>query len=286
MKKLIVSIIIMAIFMTYPAFATNEDSRTVIAADLTDEQITEVYKSFGIERGSIPELTITNEVERSYLEGMVPDEQLGSRSVSCVLITLSDSVVTVDTENINWCTDAMYMSAMATAGIDNAIIKVTAPVPVSGTAALAGIYLAYEDMTGQSLTDEAKNAGALELITTAELSDALGSEEAVTLVTELKLIVNDTKNMTDEELNAKINEIADDYNVSLNDYQREKLVELCRGFEKLDPDALREKVEGVKDTLKKMGELKDKTVSFVGALVEFFGAIGAFFAKMAAIFTK
>ncbi|MGE4354173.1 MAG: DUF1002 domain-containing protein [Oscillospiraceae bacterium] len=286
MKKFLVFLIVTAIYLALPIFAMDENSRAVIAADLTDEQIAEVYQSFGITRGSVPELTITNAVERSYLEGVVPDEQLGTKCISCVLISLGDDGITMDTENINWCTDAMYMSAVTTAGIENADIKVTAPVPVSGTAALAGIYLAYEDMTGQTLTDEAKQAGALELLTTAQLSDELGSDEALTLITELKLIIEETKNMSDEELAEKIDETADEYNISLNDYQREKLVDLCRGFEKLDPEALKDKVESMKETLQKMGELKDKTVSFFSALSEFFSAVGKFFSKIFAIFSN
>ena len=34
------------------------ETRTVIGADLTDDQIKTVYKTFGIERGSVKELTV------------------------------------------------------------------------------------------------------------------------------------------------------------------------------------------------------------------------------------
>ena len=40
------------------------ETRTVIGADLTDDQIKTVYKTFGIERGSVKELTVTNQDER------------------------------------------------------------------------------------------------------------------------------------------------------------------------------------------------------------------------------
>ena len=43
------------------------ETRTVIGADLTDDQIKTVYKTFGIERGSVKELTVTNKDERQYL---------------------------------------------------------------------------------------------------------------------------------------------------------------------------------------------------------------------------
>ncbi len=46
----------------------------------------------------------------------------------------------------------MYISALATAGITDARIIVASPFEVSGTAALTGVYKAYEDMTGKSWT--------------------------------------------------------------------------------------------------------------------------------------
>ena len=57
----------------------------------------------------------------------------------------------VTTSNITWCTPEMYISALATAGITDAKVVVAAPFEVSGTAALTGVYKAYEDMTGKKL---------------------------------------------------------------------------------------------------------------------------------------
>lgn len=56
--------------------------------------------------------------------------------------------MTVNTSHITYCTSQMYISALATAGITDAKITVTAPFDVSGTAALTGVYKAYEDITG------------------------------------------------------------------------------------------------------------------------------------------
>lgn len=285
MKKLIIFLLLFSVLLAVPANAADDTSRAVIAADITQEQIIDVYKSFGIERGSVPEISITNEIERSYLSGLVPEDKLGTKSISSVLVTLTDEPLAVEIENIDWCTEAMYMGVCATVGIENASIQVVAPFPVSGTAALAGIYMAYEDMTGQSLGDDEKNAGIMELITTAELSDVLGASEAVTLVTELKLILDETKDLSDEELIKKIDSIASDYKITLSEEQSEKLKDMCRDLEKLDPDAIREKVEGVKKTLEKMGEFKDKAVSFWDALVNFFKAIAEFLTRMVSIFT-
>ena len=149
------------------------EARVAIGANLDSEQIAAVYSDFGIERGVIPEITVTNENERQYLEGLVDDKKIGHKAISCVYITILDdgSGLNVSTKNINWCTEQMYKNALTTAGITDADVKVTAPFEVSGTAALTGIYKAYEDITGNSLSSLAKMVGAEELIVTGQLAE-------------------------------------------------------------------------------------------------------------------
>ncbi len=285
MKRILAFILIFVLSLSLTTRAEEQkQARVVLGADLTESQRDEVYALLGVTRGSVTELTMTNAAERSYLEGSVPDEQLGTRSISSVFLEETDGENSVKTANINWCTESMYLSAMATAGIGHVSIRVAAPFEVSGTAALAGIYMAYEDMTGVQLGEAEKQAGIQDLLIAGQLSEELGGDEAMTLVTELKLMLTDTLNMSDAELTDKIDELAGEYKITLNDYQREKLLELCRSLEKLDPDTLREKVEGVKNTLEKMGEWKDKAVSFWDALIAFFRAIGEFIAKITEIF--
>lgn len=131
------------------------ETRTVIGADLTDDQIKTVYKTFGIERGSVKELTVTNQDERQYLSGVISDAQIGTKAISCISIEVlaAGKGMTVNTSHITYCTSQMYISALATAGIMDAKITVTAPFDVSGTAALTGIYKAYEDITGTKLDE-------------------------------------------------------------------------------------------------------------------------------------
>ena len=227
------------------------ETRTVIGADLTDDQIKTVYKTFGIERGSVKELTVTNQDERQYLSGVISDAQIGTKAISCISIEVlaAGKGMTVNTSHITYCTSQMYISALATAGIMDAKISVAAPFDVSGTAALTGIYKAYEDITGTKLDETAKAVSSQELATTAELAQAIGDYDSVEIVNELKLILNETKDMTDAELRAKIKEIAAEYNVTLTDDQMTQLVNLCRSLEKLDTNALLSKVHAVQDTL-------------------------------------
>lgn len=258
------------------------ETRTVIGADLTDEQIKTVYKTFGIERGSVKELTVTNQDERQYLSGVISDAQIGTKSISCISIEVLDAGkgMTVNTSHITYCTSQMYISALATAGITDAKITVTAPFDVSGTAALTGVYKAYEDITGTKLDETAKAVSSQELATTAELAQAIGDYDSVEIVNELKLILNETKDMTDAELRAKIKEIAAKYDVTLTDDQMTQLVNLCRSLEKLDTNALLSKVQAVQDTLKQLAGAKDKVASFTGKVKDVITAIGDFFDRV------
>lgn len=185
------------------------ETRTVIGADLTDEQIKTVYKTFGIERGSVKELTVTNQDERQYLSGVISDAQIGTKAVS-----------------------------------------------------------------------------SQELATTAELAQAIGDYDSVEIVNELKLILNETKDMTDAELRAKIREIAAEYNVTLTDDQMTQLVNLCRSLEKLDTNALLSKVQAVQDTLKQLAGAKEKVAAFTGKVKDVITAIGDFFDRVIAFFRK
>lgn len=264
------------------------ETRTVIGADLTDEQIKTVYKTFGIERGSVKELTVTNKDERQYLSGVISDAQIGTKSISCISIEVLDAGkgMTVATSHITYCTSQMYISALATAGITDAKISVAAPFDVSGTAALTGVYKAYEDITGTKLDETAKAVSSQELATTAELAQAIGDYDSVEIVNELKLILNETKDMTDAELRAKIKEIAAEYDVTLTDDQMTQLVNLCRSLEKLDTNALLSKVQAVQDTLKQLAGARDKVASFTGKVKDVITAIGNFFDRVIAFFRK
>ena len=133
------------------AMALNEgDARAVIGANLTEEQIRQVYETFNIERDSVKELRVTNDEERQYLDGLVDSSLIGTRAISCVYIEIlaEGEGLNVSTSNISWCTKEMYVNALVTAGIDDARVIVTAPFAVSGTAA-PPIYKAYEDITGR-----------------------------------------------------------------------------------------------------------------------------------------
>ena len=290
MKKLItiLLIIVMAVGMIVPAYAENIQSRAVIGADLTDDQIAAVYNAFGIKRGDAIELRVTNGEERQWLQGYVDESLIGTRSISCVYVELlpEGSGMDVTTSNITWCTGEMYISALATAGITDARIIVAAPFEVSGTAALTGVYKAYEDMTGKKLDDLAKLVSTQELTITGELANEIGGMDSTSIVNDLKLMLDETQKMTDDEIRAEIIDIAGRYNVSLTNTQIQQLIDLCRSLEGLDADSLKARVEEVQGTLQKVSDAKTKVVGFVETVKKVVTSVSSFFDRNKDIIAK
>lgn len=290
MKKLItiLLIIVMAVGMIVPAYAENIQSRAVIGADLTDDQIAAVYNAFGIKRGDAIELRVTNGEERQWLQGYVDEGLIGTRSISCVYVELlpEGSGMDVTTSNITWCTGEMYISALATAGITDARIIVAAPFEVSGTAALTGVYKAYEDMTGKKLDDLAKLVSTQELTITGELANEIGGMDSTSIVNDLKLMLDETQKMTDDEIRAEIFDIAGRYNVSLTNTQIQQLIDLCRSLEGLDADSLKARVEEVQGTLQKVSDAKTKVVGFVETVKKVVTSVSSFFDRIKDIIAK
>lgn len=290
MKKLItiLLIIVMAVGMIVPAYAENIQSRAVIGADLTDDQIAAVYNAFGIKRGDAIELRVTNGEERQWLQGYVDESLIGTRSISCVYVELlpEGSGMDVTTSNITWCTGEMYISALATAGITDARIIVASPFEVSGTAALTGVYKAYEDMTGKKLDDLAKLVSTQELTITGELANEIGGMDSTSIVNDLKLMLDETQKMTDDEIRAEIIDIAGRYNVSLTNTQIQQLIDLCRSLEGLDADSLKARVEEVQGTLQKVSDAKTKVVGFVETVKKVVTSVSSFFDRIKDVIAK
>ena len=285
MKKLISFILTAAmLFGMTTAFAIDEgEARTVIGADITQTQKASVYKTFGISEGDVEELTVTNAEERQYLDGVVDAAVIGTHSISCVYIKVlaAGKGLDVSTSNISWCTKEMYRNALMTAGIDDAQVIVTSPIQgISGTAALTGIYKAYEDITGTKLDTTAKLAGTQELVTTAELADEIGSTDAVTIVNELKEILGETKTMSDDELRAEIQKLADENKIKITDSQIDQLMSLTRQLEKLDTNQLKQKVEEFQSTARKLAGAKDKVSKFAASFGDFLQSVGSFFSGL------
>jgi len=283
MKKFIAGMLAVAVsfslFLPAALAVDSGEERVTMGADLTDRQREAVYQDFGIEEGAVKELTVTNDEERSYLEGLVPDGKIGSVALSCIYIKTLEagSGLSIELHNINYCTEDMYINALTTAGISDASVIVSAPFPVSGTGALTGAYKAYEDITGTSLSNLAKAAGAEELVITGELAEYIGSDDATQMINELKSMLDKTQAMTDDEVRVEIQKLADMYNVALTSAQLEQVLSLVRKLEGLDADQLQKQLVGIA----KAAETANKANEVASVVYEdvkgFFASVGNFF---------
>ena len=285
MKRLLCIILAVLMFASLGAAAYADGDaqpRAVIGANLDENQIASVYQLFNVKRGDVKEMTVTNAEEREYLEGYVDESLIGTRSISCVYVELlaEGAGMDVTTSNITWCTPEMYISALATAGITDAKIVVAAPFEVSGTAALTGVYKAYEDLTGKKLDDLAKAVSTQELTITGELANEIGEMDSTSIVNDLKMMLDETAQMTDEEIKEQIIQIAATYNVNLTENQINQLISLCRSLEGLDADALKSRVEEVQNTLKKVSDAKTQVLGFVDRVKKVVTSIKSFFEKI------
>lgn len=258
------------------------DWRIVFGQDLTESERNSVYElfglgdSFGLDEDRI--ITVTNREERSYLGGKVPESKIGSRAISSIFIKAlpEGSGLTISTKNISYCTADMYKSALLTVGITDAEIIVASPRPVSGTAALTGIYKAYESLTGSVISEYIKQAGIDELLTTGELADYIGSDEATEVIIELKKILDVTMHMNDAEVSAKIREIAAENEVELTDENVKQILTLSRTLEGLDVEQIRERALGIAKSVSAWQKFTDGVSSVISDIGNFFKEVAKF----------
>lgn len=203
-----------------------------LGSDLNQDQLNTVLGLMGIpltELGNYSVVYTTNADEHASLDQYIDPALIGKRSLSSVLVKPAEKGhgVVVTTQNINYCTTNMYRNALITAGVEDADILVVAPTQISGTAALIGAMKAYEDMTGNEVSDKALDTALNELVTTGEISDAVGnSSEAEELISYVKAQIAANDLETEEQIEAAIRQGMKDLNVTLTEDEIKQIVNL------------------------------------------------------------
>lgn len=224
----------------------TEDDKPYLAlgADLTEEQRNTVLSLMGIDPANLADydvVYITNEEEHQYLGSYIDASQIGSKSWSSVVIVEREagSGLNISTHNITYCTVGMYKNALTTAGITDADIIVAGPKGISGTAALVGVFKAYEQMTGEDVGDNVVDAALNELVVTGQLEAAiegLSDEEVEEFIAYIKSVIaeNDLKDET--SIKEVIDEACAKYGVTLSDAERQQIIDLLLKITSLDID--------------------------------------------------
>jgi uncharacterized protein YpuA (DUF1002 family) len=234
MKHFIRGFLAFAVFfaLTLPitvlADATPGDVIVTLGEDLTPSQKDSILDEMDVNENDTDIVYVTNQEEHEYLGDYVSDKQIGTRAISSSKITLQKKGegLSVNSNNITWVTDDMYMNAMATAGIEDANVYVTAPFPVSGTAALTGIMKAYGEKTGDHISKEQKKVANEELVRTAQLGDDIGKKKAAELMTRIKQEMAEHPVKTKEDVRQAVDKAADDLGVTLTDNQKDQIINL------------------------------------------------------------
>lgn len=226
-KVLILSLALLMVATPALADAVVGDEIISIGADLTPEQKDSILKELGSENADIIE--VTNAEEHKYLGGIISSDKIGNISISSAKITVLDDGrgVNVDvSDNITYITDAIYRNALITAGIKDADVKVTAPFKVTGTGALTGMMKAYEQLTGETISEDIKKIANEELVITSELSEQIGQIDTAKIVNDIKIAFSENMPETEEEARTIIINISNNYNINLTDEQVNQLVGL------------------------------------------------------------
>lgn len=259
-----------------------------LGADLSEEQRNTVLSLMGIDAaglGNYDVVYVNNSEEHQYLDSYVESSKIGSKSWSSVVIVKRDkgNGLNISTKNITYCTVGMYKNALTTAGITDADIIVAGPKPISGTAALVGIFKAYEEMSGEKVQDNVVDAALNELVVTGQLEDAidgLTNEEVEEFIAYIKSVIAE-KGLTDESsINQAIDDACKKYGVTLDDTERQKIVDLLLKITSLgiDLNGLVDYASSLYNSFKNGGSSSSGILSTIGkAIGTIFGAIGNFF---------
>lgn len=261
-----------------------------LGADLSDDQKNTVLSLMGIDPANLANYNVTyvtNAQEHQYLDSYVDSSKIGSKSWSSVVIVKrkKGNGLNISTNNITYCTVGMYKNALTTAGITDADIIVAGPKPISGTAALVGIFEAYEAMTGEAVQDNVVDAALNELVVTGELEasiQGLTDQEVEKFIAYIKSLIAE-KGLTDEKsINEAIDEACDKYGVTLSDDERQKIVDLLLKITSLgiDLSGLVDYAASLYNSFKNGGSSSGIMASIGNFFGNIFSAIGEFFKNL------
>lgn len=252
-----ISMILSFMFILGSFVYADSDTVVTLGKNLDDAQRKQILEIFKVDENEVTIIEVNNQEERKYLEGVASEEQLGKITMSSAYVELLDkgSGIEVETHNISWVTKEMYANALVTAGVTNAKVIAAAPFPVSGTGALTGILKAFEQATGETISEEQKKVASEEVIRVGELGEEVGKDKASELIKEVKEKIIEKGVKDPEEIKKIIIEIAAKLDITLKTEQIEKIGGLMEKISNLDLNT-----ETIKEQLKDIGKKLDDTI--------------------------
>ena len=281
LKNMALSIaVLMGLGMASPVFAKsdyNPGDILALGSDLTDAQEAALRKYFNAPDGTNT-IYVTDEVIIKQL-GLDPNDPAnyagGCYSSAYVKLLDDNSGINVKATNLTEVTESMLMNALITSGITSADVKVSSPFKVTGTSALSGILAGVEEVGGFEISLKQKETAQKEIETTVEVGDEIGSEEASTIINDIKTEVIKEKPKTEEEIKKIVENIINQYNVNISINAKDSIVNLMSDVNDLGLDyselksSLKEASNKLSNNLKKLG-IKLKEEGFFEKIKDWF----------------
>lgn len=245
--KLIITVLALTVFAPFANAATQKPINeklgvpiVVYGANLSEAEKETVKTALRVnEEPEIDEVTVSGEDLVQYIK----NSNASSRMYSSAKITRQEegkglTISIVTPENITEVTAEIYANAMVTAGIEDAIVEIAAPKPVTGHSALVGIYKAYEVKTGEKLDIERTDVANEELNVATSIADSAGvsDERIAELLTEIKKVIAEQKPVTREEVEKIVSDQLSRLQINLSETDRQLLVDLMDRIRSLDID--------------------------------------------------
>lgn len=289
-KKWKTAAVLLALLMTVavagghpiPVSADAEEQTIVtLGADLEGENRATVLRLLNLSEEELSDckvLSITNQDEHDYLGEYLTADVIGKRALSSIRLdkAADGHGIQVSTANINYCTESMYINALATAGIEDADVIVAGPFNISGTAALVGTMKAYEELTGEPISEEVKDAATEELVTTGKLSESIDDAEAASeLIGYIKNEVIAKGVTSDADIEEIIEQAANEMDITLSKEDIGNIVSSMKKISKLDLDldSIKEQAKGLYDKLDALNISADEVQGVLDKILDFFKKI-------------
>ena len=262
--------VLMGLGMASPVFAKsdyNPGDILALGSDLTDAQEAALRKYFNAPDGTNT-IYVTDEVIIKQL-GLDPNDPAnyagGCYSSAYVKLLDDNSGINVKATNLTEVTESMLMNALITSGITAADVKVSSPFKVTGTSALSGILAGVEEVGGFEISLKQKETAQKEIETTVKVGDEIGSEEASTIINDIKTEVIKEQPKTEEEIKKIVENITNQYNVNISINAKDSIVNLMSDVNDLGLDyselksSLKEASNKLSNNLKELGiKLKEE----------------------------
>ncbi|WP_042477002.1 DUF1002 domain-containing protein [Bacillus ndiopicus] len=245
--KLVITVLALAVFAPLASAATQKPINeklgvpiVVYGANLSEAEKETIKTALRVnEEPEIDEVTVSGDDLVQYIK----NSNASSRMYSSAKITRQEEgkgliISIVTPENITEVTAEIYANAMMTAGIEDAIVEIAAPKPVTGHSALVGIYKAYEVKTGEKLDIERTDVANEELNVATAIADSadISDDRVAELLTEIKKVIAEQKPATREEVQKIVEDQLARLQINLSETDRQLLIDLMDRIRGLDID--------------------------------------------------